>query len=326
MFFQFPLLPGTGPNPPSGAGSGLNFDSIDLEGFFADPEAFMGGFSGELQALLMQLSPQVIQRLESMVASGMTLPQAANQLLSEGGLGRTDDLFADLLKRGLPEASADPDMSLQKVRTAETAVTQQIGKLVEHLGLNAEEGDEWTRFLQVPLSAGGILTMAPMTAGNQAVTPLPPQLATNLLHMGVPQAVAGKGWDQAIAQRVMWMVQGDQQFARLKLNPPNLGPLEVRVNVNQDQTSVNFIAAQPAVREALEAAMPRLREMFDQQSMQLVRADVSDPGAQQGERSGEGGEGSRRAAVWGGGDDQADIGVMPEQVRVLSDRLVDLFA
>ena len=327
MFFQFPLLPGTGPNPSSGAGSGLNLDTINLEGLFADPETLMGGFSGELQALLMQLSPQVLQRLESMIAGGMTLPQAANRLLSEGGLGKVDDLFANLLKQGMPETSTDPELPLPKVRKTETTVTPQFGKLVEHLGLNAKEGDDWTRFLQTPLSAGGgILTMAPMTVGNQLVSQLPPQLAANLLHMGVPQAVAEKGWGQAIAQRVMWMVQGDQQFARLKLNPPNLGPLEVRVSVNQDQTSVNFIAAQPVVREALEAAMPRLREMFDQQSLQLVRADVSDPGARQGERSGEGGDGSRRAGIWGSGDDQGDVGAMPDQVRMLSDRLVDLFA
>ena len=171
--------------------------------------------------------------------------------------------------------------------------------------------------------------MAPMaaTGQNSVGGPLSPQLANSLLHMGVPQQVGGKGWGGAIADRVMWMVQGEQQFAKLQLNPPNLGPLEVRISVHQDQTSVSFLAQHAAVREALEAALPRLREMFDQQSLQLVRADVSDPGAQQGGNADRSSAGpSLQSDLWS--DDADDGGPEAGQKTTVgtADSLVDLFA
>jgi flagellar hook-length control protein FliK len=167
-----------------------------------------------------------------------------------------------------------------------------------------------------------------------AVTPplnghaMAPQLAANLLDMGLPQAVGSRAWPGALSERVLWMAQGDQQFARLSLNPPHLGPLEIRVDLKQDQASVTFLSAQPVVREALEAALPRLRELFDQQSLNLVRADVSDPGTQQGQAGDEGGTGL--AGGRGGPGYAGDAEELPgaaEPLQLIAARgLVDLFA
>jgi flagellar hook-length control protein FliK len=144
--------------------------------------------------------------------------------------------------------------------------------------------------------------------------------------MGVPQQVGGKAWEGAIADRVMWMVQGEQQFAKLRLNPPNLGPLEVRVSVNQDQANVSFVAQHAAVREALEAAMPRLREMFDQQSMQLVRADVSDPGTQHGDRAHQSTQ-HANAKPGPSGDEthDEDADAQASSAAISANNLIDLF-
>jgi len=142
----------------------------------------------------------------------------------------------------------------------------------------------------------------------------------------VPQAVGGRAWEGAIADRVMWMVQGEQQMAKLKLNPPNLGPLEVRVSVNQDQASVAFVSQHAAVREALETAMPRLRELFDQQSLELVQADVSDPGAQQRESAGDSTHGPGPRDPWSG-DTPADEDAAVTLAQPRSGNgLIDLFA
>jgi flagellar hook-length control protein FliK len=207
----------------------------------------------------------------------MTLPQAANSLLGgtpDGGIG---EMFAQLLEDGLALSGDDAAAGGPKGLAQSAALQQLMGKL-------AARGDGVADLAQV-LSAS--TAVAPLSAPGTSGPHLSPQLTANLLDMGVPQQVGGKGWGGAIADRVMWMVQGEQQFAKLRLNPPNLGPLEVRVMVHQDQTSVSFLAHQAAVREALEAALPRLREMFEQQSMQLVRADVSDPGAQQQDAPGD---------------------------------------
>ena len=45
------------------------------------------------------------------------------------------------------------------------------------------------------------------------------------------------------------MTAGALQTASLTLNPPNLGPLQVVLNVTHDQATASFFAAQPEVRQ-----------------------------------------------------------------------------
>jgi flagellar hook-length control protein FliK len=87
--------------------------------------------------------------------------------------------------------------------------------------------------------------------------------------------VGSAGWDQAVGQKVTWMVSGGIQSATLSLNPPDLGPLQVVLSVNNSQADATFTTAQPEVKQALEAAMPRLREMMEQAGIQLGQATVN---------------------------------------------------
>lgn len=66
------------------------------------------------------------------------------------------------------------------------------------------------------------------------------------------------------------------QEAEIRINPPHLGPLEVRMSLHQHQTNVTFFCHDAAVREAIENAIPRLREMLDSQGISLNQAQVSD--------------------------------------------------
>jgi len=76
--------------------------------------------------------------------------------------------------------------------------------------------------------------------------------------------VGTTAWGQALGEKLVWMTAGAQQTASLTLNPPNLGPLQIVLNVSNDQATASFFSAQPEVRQALEAAMPKLREMMDE--------------------------------------------------------------
>jgi len=88
-------------------------------------------------------------------------------------------------------------------------------------------------------------------------------------------AVGSAGWDQALGQKVVWMVTGEQQSASLTLNPPDLGPLQIVLNVSNSQANATFTAAQPEVRQALEAAMPKLRDMLGEAGIELGQATVN---------------------------------------------------
>lgn len=81
-------------------------------------------------------------------------------------------------------------------------------------------------------------------------------------------------WGQAFGERVVWLVNQHATSAQLSLNPPDLGRLDVRINLDQDQARVLFATPHESVREAIEAAVPRLREMLADSGVQLLDVGI----------------------------------------------------
>jgi flagellar hook-length control protein FliK len=86
---------------------------------------------------------------------------------------------------------------------------------------------------------------------------------------------------------------------------PNLGPIEIRVTLQNDQASVSFNAQHPFTREALEAAVPRLREMLGESNLDLVSVDVKDQGS--GESKAGGREWPHLKSASGSWEDADDV-------------------
>jgi flagellar hook-length control protein FliK len=70
------------------------------------------------------------------------------------------------------------------------------------------------------------------------------------------------------------MAQRGPRVMTLKLQPPELGSLEIRVSVQHDLTSVTFTTQHAFVRDLVEAGLPRLREMLTEGGLNLAQADV----------------------------------------------------
>jgi flagellar hook-length control protein FliK len=77
------------------------------------------------------------------------------------------------------------------------------------------------------------------------------------------------------------MLGRQEQKIEMQLNPPNLGPMEVRLNLAQDQASVVFSSQNAAVREALAAAMPKLTTLLADQGFTLTNVQVASDSLQQ---------------------------------------------
>ena len=90
----------------------------------------------------------------------------------------------------------------------------------------------------------------------------------------VQTRVGERAWDQAVGEKLVWMVNQKHQVAQLHLNPPELGPLKISISLDQNQASAQFFSAHASVREALETAMPRLREMLADSGITLGNASV----------------------------------------------------
>lgn len=143
----------------------------------------------------------------------------------------------------------------------------------------------------------------------------------------IQSPVGGQAWGEALGQRVLMMKGQGMDRAEVRLNPPQLGPLEIRLNVTQDQTSLVLSSQNPLTRDALEQALPRLREMFDARGLAMGDTEVSDGSAreqtdprgdgQTGDGRGTGGQGTSLAD--GGRQDSADdeviqVGLLDEYV------------
>lgn len=110
--------------------------------------------------------------------------------------------------------------------------------------------------------------------GSQAVT-------THAPVMEIAAPVGSPGWGNALADKVTWMSSQGSQVAELHLNPQHLGPLDVQLTIVNDQASAVFVSHHPAVREAIEAAMPRLRDMLAESGIMLGNTMVGAESFQQ---------------------------------------------
>ncbi|HYE37822.1 flagellar hook-length control protein FliK [Methylocaldum sp.] len=92
------------------------------------------------------------------------------------------------------------------------------------------------------------------------------------------------GWQDGLGERIIWMADKTLQTAEIKLNPAHLGPLEIRIQMDQDQATIHFSTHHASVREAIEAATPKLREMLGAQQITLADINVTVPSGLSDER------------------------------------------
>lgn len=187
---------------------------------------------------------------------------------------------------------------------------------------------QWAGMTPQTMSAKGLepgaasRLVTPQPVAFSAVTPLPTasgaEGVSGLLPLGaslssssslgagfmptlpVATPVGQAGWANELGQRVAWLAQGELREAQLQLHPRSLGPVEVRIAYgHEQQLNVSFSAANPLAREALDAALPRLREMFEQQGLTLADANISQHSfADQRHQQGEEGDAAPHAGAW----------------------------
>jgi len=96
--------------------------------------------------------------------------------------------------------------------------------------------------------------------------------------------IKSSAWGQQVANRALIMSQFGPNTIEIQLDPPELGALQIRVKMGAgDQVSVNFNTQNLAVKEAIEKNMDSLKDLFDNQGIQLSDASVKDQSS--GEKS-----------------------------------------
>ncbi|MGN8191197.1 flagellar hook-length control protein FliK [Burkholderia sp. 22088] len=194
----------------------------------------------------------------------------------------------------------------------------------------AAAGDATDPAASATLAAGA--TAAAATQANLQLSPAAGAIAAANAHVLAPH-VGTPDWTDALSQKVVFLSNAHQQSAELTLNPPDLGPLQVVLRVADNHAHALFVSQHAQVRDAVEAALPKLREAMESGGLGLGSATVSDGGfasqqQQNPQSSFAGGPSSRRGS---GGSSAVDAPVdaaqsAPVAASVSRAGLVDTFA
>lgn len=148
-----------------------------------------------------------------------------------------------------------------------------------------------------------------------------PAARSFVVQTAVPVPVGQPQWSQAVGERVLWLAAQNVSSAEINLHPKDLGPIQVKVSVNQEQATVSFTSHHAVVREVLDQNLNRLRDMFNEQGLNLVNVDVSDKSfsRQQGESKDQNGQGGNTNNPV---EDETPVAVS----AIVQKRLVDHYA
>ncbi|AZS79237.1 flagellar hook-length control protein FliK [Achromobacter sp. MY14] len=151
------------------------------------------------------------------------------------------------------------------------------------------------------------------------------------LVMQVATPVGGTHWGTELGQQVVMMstnARQGMQTAELRLDPPDLGPLRVSLNIADGVASASFVSAHASVRQAIETAMPQLQQALAQAGISLGQTSVGEQSAQQEFAQQQGNGGSQRQSGNGSAlaDASTDNAAPTATVSRNANALVDTFA
>jgi flagellar hook-length control protein FliK len=180
--------------------------------------------------------------------------------------------------RWMAEAGAPPPVALP------AAARGGDGKVAGEGLTEIQPGRIASSSLNLPTPFGGL---QPQPGSG----PVVPPTGAPVLTMTTPPQDPGFG--QALGEHLVFISSKNLGSAEIRMVPAELGPVTVQLVVDDGKADVSFTAHHPLTREAIESAMPKLREMLGANGLSLGHSSVSDQGVPQGHRDGNSENGPR---------------------------------
>ena len=95
-----------------------------------------------------------------------------------------------------------------------------------------------------------------------------------------------KDFNDAVKDKVMLMISQKLQRFDITLDPPELGNMQVRVNLQGEQAVVSFLVQSQQTKEALEQNMHKLRDLLAEQGVDVGDANVEQQSQQSANEDG----------------------------------------
>ena len=253
------------------------------------PDTSLEQDNGELSWVLSQMDASALKAVPKEAAESAVLDagKAASAALAAGVLvnAANKESRADVVPSALLGSATDAPLSSEVVTDSAETLLGEDGVLInEPIELRKKEQEAMIGRMSAQLdgkviddATGGLNSSLQNNVNRAAVgvaaATVVAQNPQQNLAMSVPPG--HPGWAGEMTQKVAWIARDGGHTAHIRLDPPELGSLTVKISVDSDSnTQVSFIAATPQARDLLEGQMARLREMLAQQGMDLSRADV----------------------------------------------------
>ncbi len=211
---------------------------------------------------------------------------------------------------GAKEAPGDPVLPDAPWRSENALHLQDNG--VHELAGSAREGDVGAAPVHASASHGMPVASTDLRS---------PAMPTAVREVAAP--VQSSGFADAFSRQIVWMADKDAQIAELRINPPELGPVEVRLTISGDEASAQFVSPHAEVRAAIESSLVRLRESLADAGIALGEAFVSaESFRDDAEKAGS----EQRASGYGESVRERDHAAQARSPSAVRRGLVDIFA
>jgi flagellar hook-length control protein FliK len=240
---------------------------------------------------------QAIKRLSSNALNQAT-QQQATIVQAHGSQPLSQTLIQDSFNTGQlqPMMNANPAMLPEKAFLG----TAMVGRAITE---EKQQGNEASVSLAQQVSQGSH-QLSGSQVSLQRTDPV------NSANIQLTRDFAG----EQVAEKVQMMMSKNLKNIDIRLDPPELGRLQIRMQVTGEGTSVHFTVSNPQARDAIEHTMPRLREMLAQQGVQLGESSVQQQASgqqrsQYGERAQGTDSGQSSNTSLTGDDLETDVGL-----------------
>ncbi|EJU9864880.1 flagellar hook-length control protein FliK [Vibrio vulnificus] len=240
----------------------------------------------ERHAAIDWTSPQSAQpkhqdNAAAKTAGSAALAQAVHTALAQPNTATTASLSADKAAMALPEGmtantiptafnpAASPDVAKSQVQSMQAALA--AAGLASVKGSSKQTSTE-TQGAQLTTSLYSAQTVTGQTRAENVAAQQPPMPLTRELA------------NEQVAEKVQMMMSKNLKQLDIRLDPPELGRMQIRMTMNNDIANVHFTVTNPQARDIIEQTLPRLREMLAQQGMQLADSSVQQQASGQQQR------------------------------------------
>lgn len=254
-----------------------------------------------LAALLAQQNPAVTVQPEiinqavttaqtavvAFVASGASDKKASASLALVSADGHPSNTATAALDSGLPKVEISAKDNKSPADTVKELDARELSPAKDSNGFSGLFKAAGMRELNSPgnsqMMPGAVIGDLATSAQQPALPPLLHGTPAPSSAISISTPVTQAAWGDEFSQKITWIATQHHQSAELHLNPPQLGPLDVVLKISGDQASATFTSPHAAVRDAIEQALPKLREMLADNGITLGNAMVSDQASKNGQ-------------------------------------------